>query len=48
MQILLFQSGCQKTDNINPFTTDQFAYFANAKLIKWVHLLKKSPKFQYV
>ena len=32
----------------NPFTTDQFAYFANAKLIKWVHLLKKSPKFQYV
>ena len=33
---------------INPFTTDQFTYLSNAKLIKWVHLLKKSPKFQYV
>ena len=33
---------------LNPFTTDQFTYLSNAKLIKWVHLLKKSPKFQYV
>ena len=33
---------------VNPFTTDQFTYLSNAKLIKWVHLLKKSPKFQYV
>ena len=40
--------GQKLTSFLNPFTTDQFAYFANAKLIKWVHLLKKSPKFQYV
>ena len=33
---------------INPFTSDQFTYLSNAKLIKWVYLLKKSPKFQYV
>ena len=32
----------------NPFTTDQFTYFSDAKLIKTVHLFKISPKFQYV
>ena len=34
--------------HLNPFTTDQFTYLSNAKLIKWLHSLKKSPKFQYV
>ena len=34
--------------DIEYFTSDQFTYLSNAKLIKWVYLLKKSPKFQYV